>query len=140
MSRAPPPDDTDAGWPSRAERAAGIARANALRAQAAEGGLRFEAYLPPALATWLLDQIARGMFVDPSEAVFVMLGEQHELEPHADLREEILRRTCHAAMDDPHPGFPLEEVTARWRARTAEPRPEPACWKSDAAAGDAAGG
>lgn len=139
MSETLPSDPADEGWPSAAERAAGIARANALKAQAAEGGLRFEAYLPPSLATWLLDQIARGMFVDPSEAVFVMLGEQHELEPHADLREEILRRTCQAAMDDPHPGFPVEEVMTRLRARLAAPRPEPACWAGDAATGTPSG-
>lgn len=131
MTQALPPDDTDESWPSAAERAAAIARANALKAQAAAGGLRFEAYLPPALATWLLDQIARGMFVDPSEAVFVKLGEQHELEPHADLREEILQRTCQAAIDDPHPGFTMEEVRDQLHARMAEPRPEPARWEAN---------
>ena len=38
----------------------------------------------------------QGVFVDPSEAVFVMLGEQKDLEPHDDLRREILRRSLEA--------------------------------------------
>jgi len=37
-----------------------IAQARALREQAGKGGLRFEAYLPPDLAEWLLDLIERG--------------------------------------------------------------------------------
>lgn len=56
-------------------RQAAIEQARALRDQAEAGGLRFEVYLPSDLATWLLDKIARGVFADPSEAVFIMLGE-----------------------------------------------------------------
>src|SRR3546814_4566187 len=37
------------------------AQAESLREQARAGGLRFEAYLPPALADWLLEPIERGM-------------------------------------------------------------------------------
>jgi hypothetical protein len=79
----------------------GIAQAGALRAQATKGGLVFAAYLPPRLAEWLLDLIERGEFADPSEAVFVILGEHRELEPHADLRDQFLRRSCQAESDDP---------------------------------------
>jgi hypothetical protein len=50
------------------------------------------------------------VFTDPSEAVFLMLGEQQELEPHADLREELPRRSCQAALDEPRPGIPHEQV------------------------------
>src|ERR1700722_12571039 len=56
-----------------ATRRYGIEHAKALREQARAGGLRFEAYIPPALAEWLLDQVERGVFGDPGEAVFVML-------------------------------------------------------------------
>src|SRR6266853_4439904 len=70
-----------------------IAQARALREQAGKGGLRFEAYLPPGLAEWLLDLIERGVFADPSEAVFVLLSQHHDLESHADLRTELLRRS-----------------------------------------------
>jgi hypothetical protein len=65
------------------------AQAKALREQARLGGLRFKAYLPPTIADWLLGHVERGTFRDPSEAVFVMLGEQQGLEPHADLRREF---------------------------------------------------
>jgi hypothetical protein len=43
-----------------------------------KGGLRFGTYLPPNLAGWLLDLIERGVFTDPSEAVFVILGEHRD--------------------------------------------------------------
>jgi hypothetical protein len=46
-------------WDSPEAEAARIAQAEALRDQAGKGGLRFEAYLPPDLAEWLLDIRAR---------------------------------------------------------------------------------
>src|ERR1700719_2405244 len=95
-----------------------------------KGGLRFEAYVPPGLAEWLLELIEQGVFVDPSEAVFVILGEHKDLEPHADLRRELLKRILQAAMDDPRPSIPHEEVMERLRKFAAEPRPEPAEWRS----------
>lgn len=94
--------DTDAPeWPDPADKAHAVEQAKRLRDQAAKGGLRFEAYLPPGLAEWLLDRIERGKFLDPSEAVFVILGEHEELEPHADLRQELFKRSIQAAADDP---------------------------------------
>ncbi|HET6234573.1 MAG TPA: hypothetical protein VFE41_06330 [Acetobacteraceae bacterium] len=109
--------------------AASIAQAKMLREQARTGGLRFEAYLPSSLAEWLLDLIERGLSTDPSEAVFVMIGEQQELEPHADLRKELLRRACQAAIDDPRPGIPHEQVMEQMKKRMAAPRPQPAAWR-----------
>jgi hypothetical protein len=46
-------------WNSPEARAERIAQARALREPAGKGGLRFEAYLPPDLAEWLLDLIER---------------------------------------------------------------------------------
>ena len=92
-------------WRTAAERESDIAEARSLREQARKGGLRFEVYLPPSLGEWVLDLVEEGVFTDPGEAVFVILGEHRDLEPHADLREEILRRTLQAARDDPHPGL-----------------------------------
>ena len=90
--------DTDAPeWPDPADKAHAVEQAKWLRNQVAEGGLRFEAYLPPSLALWLLDLIEQDTFLDPSEAVFVILGEHKELEPHADLRRELLKRSIQAA-------------------------------------------
>ena len=125
-------DETSGEWRTPAQKAEDIAQANALREQAEKGGLRFEAYLPPGLAEWLLDFVEQGVFVDPSEAVFVMLGEQKDLEPHDDLRREILRRSLEAAMNDPHPGYTLEEVEERMRLRLEHPLPEPAVWRKRA--------
>jgi antitoxin ParD1/3/4 len=113
-------------WPSAEGKAKCIAQAKALRAQAEKGGLRFSAYLPPELASWLLGLVENGIFLDPSEAVFVILGEHQDLEPHTDLRRKLLKRTLQAAMDDPRPGVPAEEVLKKLKER--RPLPEPAVW------------
>jgi hypothetical protein len=114
-------------WPNAGEKAKRTAQAKALRTQAEKGGLRFNAYLPPALASWLLGLVEKGIFHDPSEAVFVIFGEHRELEPHADLRRELLSRTLQAAMDDPRPGIPAEDVFKK--LREIRPLTEPAEWK-----------
>ena len=122
--------DTDAPeWPDPADKAHAVEQAKQLRDQAAKGGLRFEAYLPPSLALWLLDRIEQGKFLDPSEAVFVILGEHEDLEPHADLRRELLKRSIQAAADDPRPGITSEELKAHLREKRKEPWPEPARWE-----------
>jgi antitoxin ParD1/3/4 len=122
-------DATPDVWVGPEAKAARIAQARALKEQAGKGGLRFEAYLPPELADWLLDQIERGIFADPSEAVFVILGEHRELEPHADLREELLRRTVQAAMDDPRPALSDDEVEKRLHELADTPLAEAAVWR-----------
>jgi antitoxin ParD1/3/4 len=114
-----------------ATRRHGVEQAKALREQARAGGLRFEAYLPSDLAEWLLDQVESGMFVDPGESVFVMLTEQPDLEPHADLREEILRRSCQAAMDDPRPRISQDQIKAWLRRLVETPPAEPAMWRKN---------
>lgn len=116
-------------WPDPADQAHAVEQAKRLRDQAAQGGLRFEAYLPPALALWLLDRIEQRKFLDPSEAVFVILGEHEDLEPHADLRQELFKRSIQAAADDPRPGIPAEEVMEHLLELRTEPRPEPARWE-----------
>jgi Arc/MetJ-type ribon-helix-helix transcriptional regulator len=119
--------DTVDAWDNAQSNARQMAQAKSLRDQARAGGLRFEVYLPSSLADWLLAHIECGNFHDPSEAVFVMLGEQQELEPHADLRREFFKRRIQAGIDS-GPGVPAEEVFARLRKSLAEPRPEPAVW------------
>jgi antitoxin ParD1/3/4 len=115
-------------WPSAEEKARNMARAMALRGQAKEGGLRFSVYLPPRLADWLLGLVEKGTFVDPSEAVFVMLQEAQELEPHHDLRHELLNRILQAAEDQPRPGIPAEEVFRRLKEKCASSL-DPAVWE-----------
>src|SRR3546814_18957470 len=67
-------------------------QAKALREQARAGGLRFEAYLPPALADWLLERIERGTFADPGGAGFAILGNFRDTEPHRALPDHPLGR------------------------------------------------
>lgn len=69
-----------------------IRQARSLKEQAEAGGLRFEAYLPSDLAVWVLGMVERGIFIDPSEAVFVLMGQAHDIEPHQDIKKEILKR------------------------------------------------
>ena len=121
-------DEPQTDWRTPEDRERDIAQAQTLREQASQGGLRFDVFLPPGLAEWILDLVARGVFVDPSEAVFVMLGEQRDLEPHADIRREILKRSLKAALDDPRPGLSLEKFQERMRARREAPRTEAAVW------------
>jgi hypothetical protein len=123
--------DEQKDWRTAEQRAEDIAQAKALREQASKGGLRFDVFLPSGLAEWLLDFVERGVFVDPSEAVFVMLGEQKDLEPHDDLREEILRRSLEAAINDPGPRLSHEEVDEKLRKKFAEPLPGPAVWRKN---------
>lgn len=78
-----------------------VAQAQALRDQACTGGMRFEAYLPPDLALWVLEMVEQGVFVDPSEAVFVFMQQARELDPHDDLKSELLSRRLQAGMDGP---------------------------------------
>ena len=115
-------------WPSADEKVRNVAQAIALREQAKAGGLRFSVYLPPRLADWLLGLVENGTFIDPSEAVFVMLQEAQELEPHHDLRRELLKRMLQSAEDDPRPGIPAEEVFSRLKEKWASP-PDPAVWE-----------
>ena len=116
-------------WDSPEAEAARITQARALREQAGKGGLRFEAYLPPDLAEWLLDLIERSVFADPSEAVFVMLGEHRDLEPHDDLRHELLQRTVQVAIDDARRSLSGGEVEKHFRELSAAPLPEAAIWR-----------
>lgn len=123
------PDTEAARWPDPADRAHALEQARQLRDQASKGGLRFEAHLPPSLALWLLDLIEQGQFLDPSEAVFTIFGEHEDLEPHADLRSELLKRKLQAAVEDPRPGISGEELQGWLRELRKEPLPEPAKWK-----------
>ena len=80
------------------------------------------------MADWLLGLIEQGTFLDPSEAVFVILGEHEELVPHADLRKELLKRRLQSAMDDPRPGISAEDLDKKMRAMFDKPRPKSAEW------------
>lgn len=104
-------------------------KARVLRDQAAKGGLRFEAFLPSGLALWLLDKIEQGEFIDPGQATYELLKQAHELEPHADLREELMRRSIQAAIDDPRPPIYAEAMIKKMEEIARRPAKKPAVWE-----------
>ncbi|WP_278392577.1 CopG family transcriptional regulator [Sphingobium yanoikuyae] len=124
-------EDDDAFADNYAERD----QAKALRDQARAGGLRFEAYLPGELADWLLERVERGMFVDPSEAVFAIVRNFIDMEPHRDLRDERLRRildeSIASSLEDMKADrtHDLDEVFDELRQEMAKPRPGAAHWQ-----------
>jgi len=106
-------------------------QAKALREQARAGGLRFEAYLPGDMADWLLERVEQGHFVDPSEAVFAIVKNFIDMEPHHDLRDELLRRILERSLEDVKAGrvHDADEVFAELRRELAKPRPKAARWE-----------
>ena len=101
-----------------------------VRRQAAEGGLTFEAYLPPTLAEWVIGLVEHEVFHSPSEAVFVAMQAFRELDDHPDLKQELLNRAIQKGIDSAEEGggIPAEEVMERLRKAMEEPRAEPAVW------------
>jgi antitoxin ParD1/3/4 len=97
--------------------------------------LRFEAYLTGDQADWLLERIERGMFADPSEAVFAIVKNFIDMEPHHDLRDELLRRILDGSikrgLEDAEAGRvrDADEVFDELRRKMAAPRPAPARWE-----------
>ncbi|WVT77679.1 hypothetical protein QM996_26515 (plasmid) [Sinorhizobium chiapasense] len=98
-------------------RAAQQAQAAALKAEASEHGLRLEAYLVPSVAEWVLAQVERGRFLDPSEAVFAAMQVFMELGAHPDLHEELFRREMTKRLNDDGPTIPGDEALARLKER-----------------------
>ena len=101
-----------------------------VRRQAAEGGLRFEAYLPPSLAAWVIGLVEQEVFHSPSEAVFVAMQSFRELEDHPVVQQALLTRIIQKGIDSVEEGggIPAEEVMARLRKKMEGPRAEPAVW------------
>ena len=101
-----------------------------VRRQAAAGGLRFEAYLPPRLAEWVIGLVEQEVFHSPSEAVFVAMQSFLELEDHPDVQQELLTRIIQKSIDSVEEGggIPAEEVMAHLRKKMEGPRAEPAVW------------
>ena len=103
-----------------------------VRRQAAEGGLRFDAYLPPGLAEWVIGLVEQEIFHSPSEAVFVAMQSFRELDDHPDLKRELLKRTLQnrVASVEEGGGIPAEEVMERLRNAIEGPGAEPAVWET----------
>lgn len=104
-------------------------QAKSLREQARAGGLRFDAYLTGDQVAWLLERVERGLFHDPSEAVFAIVQNFRELEAHRDLRDELLGRMLDASATDLESAHPADEVFDELRRELAQPHPEPGRWE-----------
>jgi antitoxin ParD1/3/4 len=86
-------------WPESDDTAkARIEQAQKLKSTVADAGLRFDVYLPPDLASWILEQVERGDFIDPAEAVFIHMQQARDLDSHDDLKSELLKRKLLASM------------------------------------------
>lgn len=109
--------------------AARTEQARQLKEMAQKGGLRFEAYLPPDLAIWVLDQMERVDFVDPSELVFTVLQQAGDIDADEFLQSQILRARIEQGMSDGRDKKTCswEDVEKRIAARR-ETIGEPAYW------------
>lgn len=107
-----------------------VDQARSLKEQAKTGGLKFETYLTPDLAEWVLDMVEDGVFIDPCEAIFVYMGQAKDIEPHDDLKEEIIRRRIQQGIDSAKSGktYTIDEVEQHLQVAT-ERMTEPAVWK-----------
>ena len=107
-----------------------VAQAQVLKAQVKTGGLKFETYLPPAVALWVLEQVEQGVFIDPAEAIFVLMQQAHDIDPHDDLKLAILKKRIEHGMDSAKNGqtYSAEEVAARME-RLKKQRTPPAVWQ-----------
>ena len=77
--------------------------------------------------------VENGDFHSPGEAVFVMMGLAKQLDPHQDLKEEILRRELDKRINDSQGTkyYSHEEVKARMEKVKEElkNRPDPPVWE-----------
>jgi len=108
----------------------GVEQAYQLRNHARRSGLRFEAYLTPDLADWVLKLVEKGVFISPGDAVFHLMAEVHELSAHEDLRSELQRRLVEEALAEVDAGvsYPAEEVLAEVMEEIDNLQ-EPAVWQ-----------
>lgn len=106
-----------------------IEQAEALRDRAARDGLRFEAYLPPSIAEWVLDEIIAGHFVEPSELAFYAVKQSQELGRHPHVCDALLKAQLEGAIAQAEAGDVIsgEEVFVRLREQVAEME-EPPRW------------
>lgn len=68
-----------------------IDQAQALKPKASRAGLKCEVYLPSDIAVWVLDMVEKGVFIDPSEAIYVFMDQAHDIDDSDDLKTAILK-------------------------------------------------
>lgn len=106
-----------------------IEQANSLLEKVNQGsGMSFDAFVTSDLAQWLLEKVKHGDFVDPGEAIYYLLQEVKELEPHQDLRQELLKRQLEESSKGPF--LDGQEVMRNLQEKMNEPLPETVTWKT----------
>jgi hypothetical protein len=101
---------TNHGGELEGEATLGAAQARALFAQAASDGLRFEGYLPPPLATWILKKIAERVFPSPEAAILAIVSDHVQLDRLERLRQLMMERSLARSNGRPVPVQTLEDV------------------------------
>ncbi len=113
-----------------------IEQVQKIKKQVSQGGLRFEVYLPPGMAEWVLDMVEKGRFLDPSEAVFVFMGLAKDIDAYPDLYNdlhgEILKRRVKESEEDIGKGkyYTHEELKKHIKERLSN-KTEPAVWEKN---------
>jgi len=64
-------------------------------------GMTFEVFLPEAIANWLREKIAAGVFKDPAEAAFVAFQDLRVLDQHPSIHQDLLKATIDASSENP---------------------------------------
>jgi Arc/MetJ-type ribon-helix-helix transcriptional regulator len=80
-------------------------------------GMTFEVFLPEAIATWLREKIAAGVFKDPAEAAFVAFQEMRELDQHSSVRQELLTAIIQTGAADSSEGSLMDEIRTKLQAQ-----------------------
>lgn len=109
------------------------AQAGLLRQQAKLGGLKFETYLTPAIADWILERVEKGIFRDPAEAVFVYLMQAKDIAETPELGDTIeaaiLSKRSRPLDSGQAESHSWEEVKAQLESKLNERHPA-AYWKT----------
>lgn len=102
-------------------------QAGSLRQQARLGGLKFEAYLPPNIADWILERVEQGVFRDPAEAIFVYMTQAKDISVTPGLadriEEAILSERCRKFDSEQTKTYTWEEVKAQLESDMGERHP-----------------
>lgn len=89
--------------------------------------LKVELLLQPRQAEWILNKVVDRTYFSPSDALFHILTEYREIEPHNDIRQEVLRRSLDAVSLENT--VPLEDVLKEFDK--IPERHQPVEWKKE---------
>lgn len=102
-------------------------QAKALRLPAGRDGLRFECFLPPELASWVLDKVEGLVFDDPAEAVRTIVSSHVQLCRLERVRQTMMERALARSAGKRFEEETLEEV-AQFLKDADDGKGVPAYW------------